>query len=102
MDKKTVIGLVRQYAGLVRQSFSVKKIVLFGSYAKETAKEHSDIDVAVIVDVIDNILSSQAKLFRLRRDIDARIEPVLIEEKNDKSGFLEEILKTGQIVYSSD
>ncbi len=102
MDKKTVISLVRQYAALVRQNFSVKKVVLFGSYAKETAKEHSDIDVAVIVDFIDNILSSQAKLFRLRRDIDARIEPVLIEEKNDKSGFLDEILKTGQVVYSSD
>jgi hypothetical protein len=38
----------------------------------------------------------------LRREIDARIEPVLLEEINDKSGFLEEILKTGEIIYSAD
>jgi hypothetical protein len=42
----------------------------------------------------------EARLFRLRREIDARIEPVLLEESNDKSGFLEEILKTGEIIYS--
>jgi len=45
---------------------------------------------------------SESKLFRLRRNIDARIEPILLEEKNDKSGFLEEILKTGEIIYSAD
>ena len=33
---------------------------------------------------------------------DAGIEPVLPEESNEKSGFLEEILKTGEIIYSVD
>jgi predicted nucleotidyltransferase len=102
MDKQTAIERVKQYTDRIRQSFPVKKVVLFGSYAKETAEEHSDIDVAVIVDVIDNLLSSQVKLFRLRRDIDTRIEPVLMEEKNDRSGFLQEILRTGHVIYSRD
>ena len=35
-------------------------------------------------------------------NIEARIEPVLLEESNDKSGFLEEILKTGEIIYSAE
>lgn len=43
-----------------------------------------------------------AKLFRLRREIDTRIEPALLEESNDKSGFLEEILKTGKVIYNAD
>ena len=45
---------------------------------------------------------AEAKLFRLRKEIDTRIEPVLLEESNDKSGFSEEILKTGEVIYSAD
>jgi hypothetical protein len=41
-------------------------------------------------------------LFKLRRAVDFRIEPVLIEEDEDKSGFLREILSTGHVVYSSE
>lgn len=48
-----------------------------------------------------NILEAQAKLFKLRRELDLRIEPVLIEEGKDKSGFKEEIIETGIKVYSS-
>ena len=51
---------------------------------------------------IDPFLMAEAKLFRLRREIDTRIEPVLLEESNDKSGFLEEILKTGEVIYNAD
>ncbi len=47
-----------------------------------------------------DFLNTEIKLYRLRRDLDDRIEPILINEKNDKSGFLEELLKTGTVVYS--
>ncbi len=101
--KEKVIERVKQYSDLVRQNFRVKKIILYGSYAKGSAKKDSDIDVAVVLSSIDeDFLISESKLFRLRRNIDARIEPILLEEKNDKSGFLEEILKTGEIIYSAD
>lgn len=103
MDKEKVIERVKQYSDLVRQNFSVKKIILYGSYNKGSARKDSDIDVAVVLSSIDeDFLMSESKLFRLRRNIDARIEPILLEEKNDKSGFLEEILKTGEIIYSAD
>jgi len=94
---------VKQYAGVVRKNFDVKKIILYGSYVKDVAREDSDIDVAVVLERVDgDFLKSEAKLFQLRREIDARIEPVLLEESNDKSGFLEEILKTGEFIYSSE
>ena len=103
MDKATTIRRVKQYAEIVRQNFDVKKIILYGSYARDAVQKDSDIDVAVVLDhVDDDFLMSEAKLFRLRREIDARIEPVLLEESNDKSGFLEEILKTGEIIYSAE
>ena len=75
---------------------------LYGFYASNRAHEHSDIDIAVIVDEIDrNIIEAQVKLFKLRRDLDLRIEPVLIEKGKDRSGFIEEIEETGIKVYSS-
>ena len=43
---------------------------------------------------------SESKLFRIRREIDLRIEPALLEEINDWSGFLEEIM--GEIICSAD
>ncbi len=103
MDNENVIKRVNQYSDVVRNALSVKKIILYGSCAKGSAQEHSDIDVAVVLSSIDeDVLSLEAKLFRLRRNIDVRIEPILLEEKNDKSGFLEDILRNGKIIYSAD
>lgn len=103
MDKTTAIRHVKQYADVVRQNFNVKKVILYGSYSRGSARKDSDIDVAVVLSRIDeDFLMAEAKLFRLRREIDARIEPVLLEESNDKSGFLEEILKTGEVIYNAD
>jgi len=101
MDKEEVIEKVKQFAELIKTHFPVKMVALYGSYAKGTAAKDSDIDVAVIVDEIDgDFLELETKLFKLRRQIDVRIEPILLEDGEDKSGFLEEILKEGKIVYS--
>ena len=103
MDKKTVINYVKQYADIVRQRFPVKKVILYGSYVQDSPREDSDIDVAVVLHHIEgDFLHSATELFRLRRGLDSRIEPVLFEENNDKSGFLEEIIKTGEIIYSAE
>jgi len=34
-------------------------------------------------------------LWKIRREVDDRIEPVLIEKARDESGFLSETMKTG-------
>jgi len=103
VDKKDALGIVKDYAEAVRQKFSVRKIILYGSHAKGLARKDSDIDVAVVLDSIeDDYLSTGALLFKLSRDIDLRIEPVLVEQGNDVSGFLDEITKTGEVIYSAD
>jgi hypothetical protein len=56
----------------------------------------------VVRKVEGDFLISERKLFKLRRDIEPMIEPVLLEEDNDPSGFLAEILKTGEVIYSAD
>jgi predicted nucleotidyltransferase len=94
---------VKKYADRVRRDFNVKKVILFGSYAKGTAREDSDIDVAVVFEHIDgDYLDVITRLSRIRRDVEHRIEPVALDESNDKSGFLEEIVRSGVIVYKSE
>ncbi len=96
MDKSEVINKIRQYRFLLKDHFDIEKVYLFGSYARETNREDSDIDVAIIVKKIKgDYFSTTPLLWKLRRQIDDRIEPVLIEKDNDDSGFLEEIQKNG-------
>jgi len=103
VDQATAIDTVKKYSRIVRQHFPVKAVILFGSYAKGTARIDSDIDVAVIVDRIgDDYLDSAAKLCYLRNDLEDRIEPVLLEAGNDPGGFLEEIWKTGKVIYNAE
>jgi hypothetical protein len=37
-------------------------------------------------------------LWRIRREVDDRIEPVLVEKNHDESGFLSEIMQTGVVI----
>jgi predicted nucleotidyltransferase len=100
MDKNEAIESGKGFADKIRQAFDPLMIVLYGSYAGNTFTEASDIDVAVIVSSIEgDFLEQEAELYRLRREVDDRIEPVLIEYGNDKSGFLEHILSSGEILY---
>ena len=99
MDKSEVISIVSKYKVLVSKHFDIENIILFGSYVKGNQKDDSDIDVAVVVNSITQDFFTYAPLlWKLRREIDDRIEPILIEKNKDESGFLKEILKTGLII----
>ena len=103
MDKEKVRRLVEEYAKLVVSNMVVNKIILYGSYAREDFRKDSDIDVAVVVprsSISDDILKDMAKLFKLRRSISNDIEPVLLIDEDDPSGFLESISQYGEIVYA--
>ena len=96
MDKSEVINIVNKYADEVMKLFNPDKIYLYGSYAKGTARFESDIDVAIVFNEYDgDYFESLKSLYKLRRNIDVRIEPVLLEEKNDPSGFLNDIKNNG-------
>lgn len=96
MDKKEAIEKVKAYKVLLNQYFQVENVYLFGSYAKNTQHEDSDIDVAVVVNHIDgDFFAIHPLLWKLRRQIDHRIEPVLIEREHDPIDFLTEIRKNG-------
>ena len=99
MDRELALIAVRKFSAAIRAAFDPMMVALDGSHAQCTQTDSSDIDVAVIVDgVAGDHLDQEASLYRIRRAIDERIEPVLIESDNDTSGFLRSILKTGEIL----
>jgi uncharacterized protein len=96
MDKSEAINKVKAYQLLLKDHLRFETIYLFGSYANGTNRSDSDIDVAIIVDRIEgDYFSIHPLLWKLRRQIDDRIEPILIERDFDKADFLGEIQKSG-------
>lgn len=96
MDKGEAISIVKEYSILLKKHIPLEKVYLFGSFAKNTNSADSDIDVAIVVKKIEgDFFAIQPLLWKLRRQIDDRIEPILIERDNDNSGFLIEIQRNG-------
>ena len=103
MDRTDAINIAKQYASVIKANFDCKQVFLFGSYAKGTHHEESDIDIAVILKEFENPMETQLELMRLRRKIDGRIEPHPFREKdfNIKNPVVKEILKQGRRIDTS-
>ena len=97
MDKSNVINIARKFADAVRNKYDYKHIILFGSYAKGSNRDESDIDIAVVLNDYDDSIDMQLELMRLRRKIDTRIEPHPFKEIdfNKSNPIVNEILKYG-------
>ncbi|MDR1735788.1 MAG: nucleotidyltransferase domain-containing protein [Oscillospiraceae bacterium] len=95
--------IANRYADLIKDRFHCKEIYLYGSYARGNANLNSDIDIAVIIDPIDNenYMKLFGKLFSFAVEIDDRIEPNLLIDYGDydKYSFLSEVKETGLRIY---
>jgi predicted nucleotidyltransferase len=100
MDKTTVVERVKKYAVEVAGEMPESQVILFGSYVSGKAHENSDIDVAIIVkEINDDYLTVIRHLYALAVPIDPMIEPHLLFEDGDNGGFLQEVQRTGEVIY---
>jgi len=53
MDNEGILLKLREYKKLLSQRMQIRQLILFGSWAKGTARAESDIDVAVVVNGIE-------------------------------------------------
>ena len=76
LDK--IKSIINKYIDEVkRNKIVVEKVYLFGSYARGTATEDSDIDIAIISnDFKGDRFDDRRLLVPLRRQIDWRLEPI--------------------------
>jgi len=97
MDQRDALNIAAKYADEVKMKYAPVKMVLFGSYAKGSFNEDSDIDIAVILKDYDNLIDTQVDLMRIRRRIDSRIEPHPFREQDftTSNPLVSEIVKYG-------
>lgn len=96
MDKIEAIKKVKEYSILLKQHLNYEEIYLFGSYAKNTNNADSDIDVAIIVNKLDDdYFTVNPLLWKIRREVDDRIEPILLEKEFDDADFIGDIKSYG-------
>jgi len=91
MDKiiKSVNNILKKY--------DVKSCYLFGSYAKNKAKENSDIDLLIDSDITG--LDYYGLIEELRETLHKKIDLLTLKSISDNSTLLYEILKDGIKIY---
>ncbi|MDY0302059.1 MAG: nucleotidyltransferase domain-containing protein [Trichlorobacter sp.] len=95
----TVIEVIKKYLHeLNLNGIPINQAFLFGSFVKGTAKEESDIDIALISEAFTgDRFDDRRRIVPLRRNIDNRLEPIPFSPENFASGgiLIDEITKTG-------
>jgi predicted nucleotidyltransferase len=101
-----ITGVVRKYIEEPEKNrIHVSQALIFGSHAKGTANNDSDIDVALISEAFTgNRFEDRRKIVPLRRHIDTRIEPIPLkpEDFNNGGTLVEEIKRTGIVVLKRE
>lgn len=99
MDKR-INSTIEKYIHLIMsKQLGINAAYLFGSYAQNFQNDESDIDIALIVDNLNESdrFDLQVQLLMLASQVDTRIEPHPISstEMNSHNSFAHQIMKTG-------
>jgi predicted nucleotidyltransferase len=99
-----VLNSIKKYIDEISKYYKIDYVILFGSYAKGTNHEDSDIDIAVVSSDITDVFDDMAKFMTLTWGINTKIEPHPIkteEFKENENPFIDEIIKTGIELYAA-
>lgn len=68
--------IIKKYSVVVAHKWPITKMIVFGSQAKGTSHEYSDIDVCVVSPKLGNqVFDEMVALDKMTAQIDDRIEP---------------------------
>ena len=99
MDKSRALRIASDYVNhlIAKKNIEVKGAYLFGSYAKGTQTEFSDIDIAVIIPNSCDTFDMQVQLMLLARGFSLDIEPhpIQADDFSPSNPMAYEIMKTG-------
>ena len=101
-------GAIADFVCRLETGIRVEALILYGSYARGTAYDQSDIDLAVISPDFEGVpmykREEQIALLTLYRDL--RITPIGYPSSEYRSpiaaSFLTEVIRTGRVVYEGD
>lgn len=94
-----VLSVTTEYVSKLKKQIPVEKVILFGSYARGTYTEDSDIDVAVFSQAFESMSRVDGLTFLLMQALEYKIDiqpqPYTMKDYTEHAGMVDEILKTG-------
>lgn len=91
--------IIEDYIYNLSKQIPIQKVILFGSYAKGNTHKYSDVDIAIFSDYFKQMSRIDGLQFLLLSamdyDIDLEPQPFTIDEIEEPSGLVKEILTTG-------
>ncbi|WP_071885846.1 nucleotidyltransferase domain-containing protein [Hymenobacter sedentarius] len=101
--QSAVLERVKAFAESIRgQHISLRKVILFGSYARNEQRQFSDIDVALVADEFTGFGFQDVGLISnaiiQKQFVDIEPHTFSPEQFTDWNPFVQEILRTGIVV----
>jgi predicted nucleotidyltransferase len=99
---------VRRIVDRYKHAFAPEKIILFGSYAKETNKQGSDIDLLIVINTTYDISTCLRRAHQLAVDCFPPVDVVFATKEDIETAtitnkpFLSSILDLGITIYERD
>ena len=99
--------LVRETIDAIVREFRPEMIIVFGSVAKGTADEYSDLDLLVVMDTNLGNYARASEIYRvvyripIPKDIIVLTPEEFESEKDNPLSFVSEIVRTGKIFYET-
>ncbi len=98
---------IKEFGQRIGREFGAEKVVLFGSYARGTVTEDSDVDLLVVCPFQGkSVEQSVAIRMKLRPhfpvDIIVRTPAKVRQRLEMGDGFMREILEEGKVLYEAD
>ena len=96
---KNILEIIIKYIQELSKEISIDKVIIFGSYAKNTYNEDSDIDIAIFSKDFKNTSIIEDMSFLLIKTsglgIDLQPQPFTLDDYSNPDGLVKEILDTG-------
>ena len=96
---KNILEIIIKYIQELSKEISIDKVIIFGSYAKNTYNEVSDIDIAIFSKDFKNSSIIEDMSFLLIKTsglgIDLQPQPFTLDDYSNPDGLVKEILDTG-------
>ena len=99
MASKSIIKQVKDFIVQINSGgITLKRVILYGSHARNQQTKYSDIDIALVADEFSGVPSEDVKLFLKAMRKHFMVQPQTYNTKDfspEKDPFVEEILRTG-------
>jgi uncharacterized protein len=96
--------IVKRFINLIIEKFNLKKIIIFGSFARGDYHKGSDLDLVIVGEFKDRFIDRIGKVIALNNS-DLEIEAMVYTEKEfqkmiqERRPFIEQVLEEGIVVY---